>query len=757
MNNHQKTKSATLHLGFENRFKLKMIPVSSITIIEQAEASNDPKNWSLTPEEKSGMFKTMKYRLKSVNLTETVSLQPFWIVTQKTSDQELLTRTEIPASDFKLGEPVVTNSGDEIVIERDLTVQCPFVDLELFNQGTLRLEIEADFPYCVPGIVEYAFDFLLDLAFIIPDLTSKDSSAKVGMVVNMELELSPVFADYQFRLDIFSLNCDAKATKNPVLDHYMIWNDQGEKREGAWTIGCVTDSDRKVIQELTWPLQKEGKAFKYKYVLSIIHPKKNDLIIIREKMDLEYHPGDRNSELEKLRAPRPILETFRLEAKEIGSNSWDFLKESFNDENPGDDSDEITEREELETMIADCGMSGFMADVLLLDFSKSMKNMKKNSQRFELKVSIRIEGVSDKLYFPVLVKPHYMQAKFHNDELIIDPIPIGEVRQLNIINMTDLSETILLQGRQYWGNRFFAALELPESMLQSDDPVPFQQILRFDENKIPAQKEYDPLNKTTLSHPVTMIENLKSLISTGYEYPLEKEARKPFSSGGRNFGDSRRNISKKKNKIIRLHAGIDFLVEWTPGETAIPVFAMDDGIIEEYQLFYQGTWALVIKHPDFVVRYGEVQPPMEYSKDISAISTRPALGVSNGLAINLSKSDYEYKELARPHYKFKKKIKVKKGQIIAYVGDLQGKYASMLHLEMYSGNASGSLWGHRGNSTYDEIKLQSYVMSAQNTYPDAILGSQAHFQRRRDLIDPGIYFNNKNLIEVPKEKYKNRS
>ncbi|HSC69221.1 MAG TPA: M23 family metallopeptidase [Cellvibrio sp.] len=162
------------------------------------------------------------------------------------------------------------------------------------------------------------------------------------------------------------------------------------------------------------------------------------------------------------------------------------------------------------------------------------------------------------------------------------------------------------------------------------------------------------LNQKYVANNKPATEELK--ISAGIKFPLKTRSPSSYKSGMRKYGSNRANGRK--------HAGCDL---YAPIGT--PVYAMDDGEVVNFYAFYLGTYALEIKHPDFVARYGEIG--------------RSATGIKNG-------------------------SKVKKGQLIGYVGELKGLNMSMLHLELYSGNASGPLTV-RGNKPY---------------------------QRRKDLIDP---------------------
>lgn len=123
-------------------------------------------------------------------------------------------------------------------------------------------------------------------------------------------------------------------------------------------------------------------------------------------------------------------------------------------------------------------------------------------------------------------------------------------------------------------------------------------------------------------------------------FPLKTRSPYFYKTGMRAFGSNRSHGRK--------HAGCDL---YAPIGT--PVYAMDDGeIINGPYAFYLGTYALEIKHTHFIARYGEIK----------------------SAAKNLTKGS-----------------KVKKGQLIGYVGELKGLNMSMLHLELYSGTQKGPL------------------------------------------------------------------
>jgi len=136
----------------------------------------------------------------------------------------------------------------------------------------------------------------------------------------------------------------------------------------------------------------------------------------------------------------------------------------------------------------------------------------------------------------------------------------------------------------------------------------------------------------------------------------------------------------------RVHAGCDLYFINDDGDAykdayyalnkGTPIYAVADGTIEDYAPFYAGTFALVVNHGDFVVRYGEVKSG----------------GLPDGLAVGTA---------------------VKAGQHIADMGDLQmatGRWA-MLHFELYSAERSGPL-SDFSNRTYLHVPVASYQRRA---------------------------------------------
>lgn len=127
----------------------------------------------------------------------------------------------------------------------------------------------------------------------------------------------------------------------------------------------------------------------------------------------------------------------------------------------------------------------------------------------------------------------------------------------------------------------------------------------------------------------------------GLVFPLFQPPLASYRIGGRYFGAPRTG---------RLHAAVDLL---NPHQAKIRAIA-DGVVIQTEYPFYLGTNALEIHHPGVgTVRYGEIDA---YKR------------------VDLRGGDH-----------------VRKGDVIAYVGRLQGSGASMLHFELYSGKASGAL------------------------------------------------------------------
>jgi hypothetical protein len=149
-----------------------------------------------------------------------------------------------------------------------------------------------------------------------------------------------------------------------------------------------------------------------------------------------------------------------------------------------------------------------------------------------------------------------------------------------------------------------------------------------------------------------------------------------------------------------------------------PILAVSDGLVIGYYPFYWQTFALVVDHGDFMVRYGEVQPPLaaktEYPKEF-AVEPPPDQHM-NGLPEGLVVS-----------------AQVKRGQKVAFVGLLRkpvGKKRvnwnqAMLHFEMFKGTESKNidLTDRKNFDKYDNVPRKPYM-------------------RRKDLLDPTEFLDN---------------
>lgn len=130
------------------------------------------------------------------------------------------------------------------------------------------------------------------------------------------------------------------------------------------------------------------------------------------------------------------------------------------------------------------------------------------------------------------------------------------------------------------------------------------------------------------------------------EFPLNAAPKNSITQKGMwNFG-------WRRNKGRRVHAACDLY----QAKNADIVGVAPGVVVRDLYFFYQGTYALEVKHADgFVVRYGEVTG--KKAKDISAGR------------------------------------RVAKGQLVGYVGKTRHP-SPMLHFELYSGAKKGSLSGH---------------------------------------------------------------
>jgi hypothetical protein len=125
-----------------------------------------------------------------------------------------------------------------------------------------------------------------------------------------------------------------------------------------------------------------------------------------------------------------------------------------------------------------------------------------------------------------------------------------------------------------------------------------------------------------------------------FTFPYTQAATTDYLTSPRNFGAGRSGGRK--------HAGADL---YAP--VGRPIYAVGDGTVTDFHEFYDGTYALVIDHGSFVVRYGEIQGRLPQGIRIGS--------------------------------------RVVRGQHVASVGLLVSLRMSMLHFERYSGSGRGPL------------------------------------------------------------------
>ncbi len=155
-------------------------------------------------------------------------------------------------------------------------------------------------------------------------------------------------------------------------------------------------------------------------------------------------------------------------------------------------------------------------------------------------------------------------------------------------------------------------------------------------------------------------------------FPIPMQPMRDMTTGARYFGAPR----KDKNGLYRLHGAVDLICP-----VGTPIFAVADGVVKtKIRHFYRSTGEFAIDHGTFWVRYCEI-----------AMKASRELGLEPG-------------------------TKVKKGQLIGFIGIMRS--SSMLHCEMYSGEATGTL------------ATRAHKKPHTRTVKDA------PFNRRRDLIDP---------------------
>ena len=156
-------------------------------------------------------------------------------------------------------------------------------------------------------------------------------------------------------------------------------------------------------------------------------------------------------------------------------------------------------------------------------------------------------------------------------------------------------------------------------------------------NNSPYDQKIAPKEKTTIATSSQTLENSECMFPVpSFELIPDLD----FRQGAIGFGAPRSGG--------RLHAGCDINV---PNQT--PIVAACDGEILDFYYFYLGVYALEVKHRNFTIRYGELDP--NFTLPIGS--------------------------------------KVKKGDHIGNTGLMRTPEfdASMLHFEIYSNKASGAL------------------------------------------------------------------
>ncbi len=147
---------------------------------------------------------------------------------------------------------------------------------------------------------------------------------------------------------------------------------------------------------------------------------------------------------------------------------------------------------------------------------------------------------------------------------------------------------------------------------------------------IPPTARPKPVPRTSSTDPGAEVFPLKTSDIQSYKHP-------PRSYGAR--------------RGSRRHAGVD--LEPKVGACGTKIYAMAKGVITGYRSFYRGSYQLIIKHENYIARYGEIKR-----------------GLPNGLGIG---------------------SEVEAGQHIGEMGKMRGISRCMLHLELFRGTHTGAL------------------------------------------------------------------
>lgn len=147
-----------------------------------------------------------------------------------------------------------------------------------------------------------------------------------------------------------------------------------------------------------------------------------------------------------------------------------------------------------------------------------------------------------------------------------------------------------------------------------------------------------------------MSDNMSHAIPDDLVFPLTFRPSQSYREAPRSFGSNRSGGRRK-------HGGCDL---YAPVGSAVLAMAKGKVISVVYR-FYCSTYAIEIDHGTFIARYGEI--------------------------------------LLEPAKSLKLNSEVRAGQMIGAVGQLDCYHQSMLHIETYRGDASGSLT-NRSNTPY---------------------------------------------------------
>jgi len=146
---------------------------------------------------------------------------------------------------------------------------------------------------------------------------------------------------------------------------------------------------------------------------------------------------------------------------------------------------------------------------------------------------------------------------------------------------------------------------------------------------------------------------LNALPQDSFTFPLSGPALANYTEPPRSFGACRDDCTRR-------HAAADLYAA-----TGTPIRSIGSGEVIDFYEFYLGTYALVVDHGDFIVRYGEIKGSLPQGVRVGS--------------------------------------KIIQGQTIAYVGRLVGLNQDMLHFERFAGWAQGPLTVN-GNYPYQRRK-----------------------------------------------------